>query len=104
MKLMIDGVWRGDVQPTPELDAQRAIHVGQFRDRVIADGSGAFAAEAGRYELYASYACPFAHRAILGRHLKGLVAVIGLSVLHPTWNTPNGWVFGATPWSSPDAA
>jgi glutathionyl-hydroquinone reductase len=36
MKLMINGIWRGDVEPTPELDAQRMIHAGRFRDRICA--------------------------------------------------------------------
>ena len=39
MKLMIDGVWRGDVAPTPELEARRVIHAGAFRDRVAPDGT-----------------------------------------------------------------
>jgi glutathionyl-hydroquinone reductase len=39
MKLMINGTWRGEVEPTPELEAQRMIHAGRFRDRITADGS-----------------------------------------------------------------
>lgn len=101
MKLMIGGVWRGDVaRPPPELEAQRAIHAGLFRGRIAADE----APEPGRYHLYASYACPFAHRAILARALLGLEAAVGMSVLHPRWNKPEGWVFGDTPLSTPDLA
>jgi putative glutathione S-transferase len=96
MKLMIDGVWRGDVAPTPELEAQRQIHAGQFRGAVVAP------AEPGRYHLFVSYACPFAHRAILGRALRGLEDAVGMSVLHPVWNTGAGWAFGDTPLSTPD--
>jgi glutathionyl-hydroquinone reductase len=102
MKLMINGTWRGDIDPAPELDAQRMIHAGAFRDRVTADGSSGFAAEAGRYHLYVSYACPFSHRVIMVRALKKLQAVVGLSVLHPLWDTPDGWIFGDTALSTPD--
>lgn len=101
MKLMIDGVWRGDV--TLAVKGQsHPIETGSFRSRVTADGSSGFPAEPGRYHLYVSYACPFAHRVIIGRALKGLQTIVGLSVLHPTWNTPDGWVFGDTPFSTGD--
>lgn len=102
MKLMIDGIWRGDVAPTPGLLAQRMIHAGSFRDRVTVDGSSQFAAERGRYHLYVSYACPFSHRVILVHALKKLDGIVGLSVVHPLWNTPDGWVFADTPLSTLD--
>lgn len=101
MKLMIDGTWRGDVALAAGAPSG-PIEAGSFRGIVTADGSSGFAAERGRYHLYASYACPFAHRAIVGRALKGLGTVVGLSVLHPAWNTPDGWVFGPTPFSTGD--
>jgi len=101
MKLMIDGIWRGDVALTAS-EKSHPIETGSFRGRVTVDGSSGFVAEAGRYHLYASYACPFAHRVILGRVLKRLQNVVGLSVLHPTWNTLDGWVFGETPLSTND--
>src|SRR5579871_1632353 len=104
MKLMINGIWQGDADPAPELEAQRMIHAGQFRDRVTADGSSGFPAEGKRYHLYVSYACPFSHRVIAVRALKRLEQVVGLSVLHPVWDTPDGWVFGDTPLSTPDGA
>jgi putative glutathione S-transferase len=93
MKLMIDGQWRGDTIPTPELDAQRVIHKGLFQNRIEAAAGSAFPAEAGRYHLYVSYACPFAHRTLMARALLRLEDVIGVSILHPVWNTPDGWVF-----------
>ena len=106
MKLMIDGVWRGDVAASPpDLGTQSAIRAGLFRGRLSRDGSTPFPAErGGRYHLYASYACPFAHRAILARALLDLEDAIGLSVVHPAWDTPEGWVFGAGPLSTPDLA
>jgi putative glutathione S-transferase len=82
-KLMIDGVWRGDVEETPEIAAKRAEHAAGFRGRIIKP-------EAGRYHLYVSYACPFAHRVILAYVLKRLHGIIGMSVVHPRWNTPDG--------------
>jgi putative glutathione S-transferase len=102
MKLMINGSWQGDVVPTPELDAQRMIHAGRFRDRIALGGSSDDVAEGGRYHLYVSYACPFSHRVIVVHALKKLEGLVGLSVLHPIWDTPDGWVFGETPLSTPD--
>jgi len=102
MKLMINGVWRGDVEATPALNAERMIDVGAFRDRVSADGSSAFPAEASRYHLYVSYACPFSHRVIVVHALKRLQGIVDLSVLHPLWDTLDGWVFGDTALSMPD--
>jgi putative glutathione S-transferase len=104
MKLMIDGVWQGDADPAPEFESQRMIHAGSFRGRVTADGSTGFPPERKRYHLYVSYACPFSHRVIVVRALKRLEQVVGISVLHPLWDTPDGWVFGDTPLSTPDGA
>jgi putative glutathione S-transferase len=104
MKLMINGTWCGDVDTTPALDAQRMIHAGLFRGRITADGSSGFPAEAGRYHLYVSPACPFSHRVMMVRALKRLETVVGLSVLHPLWDTPDGWVFGDTSLSTVDRA
>ncbi|WP_456706080.1 hypothetical protein [Bradyrhizobium sp. USDA 4452] len=90
MKLMINGLWRGDIDPTPELKAQQMIHAGRFRDRITADGASGFRAEPRRYHLYASPACPFSHRVLIVRALKQLEDIVGLSVLHPHWDTPDG--------------
>ncbi|HEX8054909.1 MAG TPA: glutathione S-transferase family protein [Thermoleophilaceae bacterium] len=64
----------------------------RFRDWVSADGSTEFPAEAGRYHLYVSWACPWAHRTIIGRRLKGLEDAIGLSVVDPI-RDERGWAF-----------
>lgn len=70
-----------------------------FRNWVTADGSagptgeGGFAAEPGRYHLYVSYACPWAHRTLIYRKLKGLEKVISVSVVHPLM-PEKSWVFG----------
>jgi glutathionyl-hydroquinone reductase len=54
MKLMIKGTWRGEIEPPEEFDRQRMIHQGLFRDRVTADGTSGYRAEAARYHLYVS--------------------------------------------------
>jgi len=63
-----------------------------FQDRVTADGSSAFPAESGRYHLYVSYACPWAHRTMIFRKLKRLDDVIGLTVVDPI-RDERGWAF-----------
>lgn len=104
MKLMVNGTWRGEITPTPELDAERMIHAGRFRDCVTMDGSSKFPAEAGRYHLYVSPACPFSHRVMIARALKRLENVVGLSILHPLWDTPDGWIFADSNLSTVDRA
>ena len=66
----------------------------RFRDRVTADGSSGFPAQAGRYHLYVSLACPWAHRTIILRHLKGLEDAIGMTVVDPE-RDERGWRFTA---------
>jgi glutathionyl-hydroquinone reductase len=63
-----------------------------IRDRVTADGSSGFKAEPGRYHLYVSLACPWAHRSIIVRRLLGLEDVISLSVVNPI-RDERGWAF-----------
>lgn len=63
-----------------------------IRDRITADGSSGFPAEAGRYHLYVSLACPWAHRAIIVRKLLGLEDVISMSVVDPI-RDERGWAF-----------
>ena len=100
MKAMIEGVWRTDVEPTP---AYRAVaERSRFRAWVRADGSSDFAPEPGRYHLYVSYACPFAHRTLLARALLGLEEAVSVSVLDPDWSGAMGWVFGTPPAATPD--
>ncbi|MBD0271275.1 MAG: glutathione S-transferase family protein, partial [Acetobacteraceae bacterium] len=64
-------------------------------------GRGGFAAEPGRYHLYVSLACPWAHRALIMRALKGLEEAIGVSVVH--WlMREDGWTFAEGPGTVPD--
>lgn len=68
----------------------------RFREHVTADGSSGYPAEAGRYHLYVSLACPWAHRAIIVRALKRLEDVISLSVVDPI-RDDRGWAFTGAP-------
>src|SRR5215204_3293985 len=72
-----------------------------FRDRVTADGSSGFPAEAGRYHLYIAWACPWAHRTAILRKLKGLEEVIGLSVVG-SFMGEDGWAFHGESGEIPD--
>jgi putative glutathione S-transferase len=63
-----------------------------FQDRITADGSSGYKAEPGRYHLYVSLACPWAHRALIVRKLKGLEHVITMSVVDPI-RDERGWAF-----------
>src|SRR5919202_5722037 len=64
----------------------------RFRDWVSVDGSTRFPAQAGRYHLYVSLACPWAHRTIILRRLKGLEHAIGMSIVDPI-RDERGWAF-----------
>jgi len=78
-----------------------------FRHWVTVDGSpgssgdGGFKAEPGRYHLYVSYACPWAHRTLIYRALKGLESIISVSVVHPLMPAES-WVFGDYPGATSD--
>lgn len=71
-----------------------------FRDWVSADGSTPFPAEAGRYHLYISWACPWAHRTVIARGLKGLEDVISMSAVDPIRDA-RGWAFTGGEFSDP---
>ena len=72
-----------------------------IRDRITADGSSGFPAEPGRYHLYVSLACPWAHRSIIVRGLLGLEPVISMSVVDPI-RDERGWAFRDGPGYSHD--
>jgi len=71
------------------------------RGWVTADGSSGFEAERGRYHLYVSLACPWAHRTVIVRMLKGLEDVVSLSVVDPI-RDESGWAFRDVPGAGPD--
>ena len=89
MGKLVDGQWQdGIVAPTK--GGAFARESSSFRDHV-GDG-GRFAAEAGRYRLYVSYACPWAHRALVVRALKGLEEAIPITAVEPFMGA-EGWTF-----------
>jgi glutathionyl-hydroquinone reductase len=106
MGLLVEGRWQEDVSRTK--DGHFIRPATQFRNFITADGnpgpsgSGAFAAERGRYHLYVSLACPWAHRTLIFRKLKKLDDVISVSVAEPLYGK-TGWEFGtSTPGATPD--
>ncbi|MDQ6930316.1 MAG: glutathione S-transferase family protein [Candidatus Eremiobacteraeota bacterium] len=72
-----------------------------FEAWVTADGTSGFPAQAGRYHLYVSLACPWAHRTIIMRRLKGLEKTIGMTVVDPV-RDERGWAFGQGDGLQPD--
>ncbi|OKH28441.1 glutathione S-transferase family protein [Chroogloeocystis siderophila] len=73
-----------------------------FRDRVTADGKSRFKAEAGRYHLYVALGCPWAHRTLIMRELKGLNDAISVSIVDPIMSD-QGWLFSDAPGTIPDS-
>ena len=107
MSLLIEGVLHEDWLEA-ELEGGEFVRKdSQFRSWVTADGSpgpsgeGGFPAEPGRYHLFVSYACPWAHRTLLLRKLKRLEDVISFSVVHP-YMGPQGWSFHPFPGATGD--
>jgi putative glutathione S-transferase len=77
-------------QPGPAAEFVRAPY--PFRGRITADGSSGYQAEPGRYHLYISWACPWAHRSAIVRRLLGLEEIISLSAVDPV-RDGRGWAF-----------
>lgn len=98
MGLLVDGVWKDQWYDTKSSGGKFERSAAKFRNWVTADGSvgpsgdAGFKAESGRYHLYVSYACPWAHRALIFRALKGLEDHISLSAVHPDM-LGDGWTF-----------
>ncbi|UWQ54105.1 glutathione S-transferase family protein [Leisingera caerulea] len=98
MGLLIDGKWRDQWYDTDSTGGAFKRSESQFRNWITADGSagpsgeGGFAAESGRYHLYVSLACPWAHRTLIFRKLKELEDHISVSVVHPDM-LGEGWTF-----------
>ena len=83
MGYLLNGVWHEGWYETAKTAGEFVRPASAFRDRITADGSSAFRAERGRYHLYVSLACPWAHRTLVFRKLKQLEDVISVSVVEP---------------------
>lgn len=108
MGLLVDGVWKDQWYDTKSTGGRFKRSESQFRNWITPDGSAGpvgqngFKAEAGRYHLYVSYACPWAHRTLIMRTLKGLEDMIDVSVVGMTM-LEHGWTFDKNNGSSGDA-
>ena len=101
MGRLIDGVWSDEWYDTNSSGGRFQRRDSAFRDWVRADGSTRFAPETGRYHLYVSLACPWAHRTLILRKLKGLEEAISLSIVDPHMGA-NGWELGNSESCIPD--
>ncbi|WP_127145293.1 glutathione S-transferase family protein [Pelagibacterium montanilacus] len=99
MGQLIDGKWSSKWYDTKSTGGRFERSNATFRNWVTPDGSagptgeGGFAAESGRYHLYVSYACPWAHRTLIFRQLKGLDEHITVSAVSPRMPDETGWQF-----------
>ena len=97
MGLLVNGAWQEDISRTKEGRFIRPASI--FRNFVTRDGSpgpsgeGGFPPEAGRYHLYISQACPWAHRTLIFRALKKLESAVSVSITEPLYGK-TGWEFG----------
>lgn len=98
MGLLVNGEWQDTWYETKSNKGRFERATSNFRHWVTTDGTagpsghGGFKAASGRYHLYVSYACPWAHRTLIFRSLKGLEKHISLSVVHPLMGS-EGWTF-----------
>ena len=107
MGMFVEGVWQDDEKQRTDKSGAFQRPTTSFRNYITADGStgptgeGGFPAEAGRYHLYVSLACPWAHRTLIFRTLKKLEDVISVSVVSPDMGA-SGWTFDTTSGSTGD--
>jgi putative glutathione S-transferase len=98
MGLLVDGKWQDSWYDTKSSGGKYERSAAKFRNWITADGSAGpsgsagFKAEGNRYHLYVSYACPWAHRALIFRQIKGLNDLIDVSAVHPDM-LGEGWTF-----------
>ena len=104
MGLLVDGVWKDAWYDTEKHGGRFVRSESRFRNWITADGSSGFPAEGGRYHLYVSLACPWAHRTLIFRALKGLEDMIPVSVVEPLM-LEKGWTLapGADPVNGAEA-
>ncbi|WP_372614012.1 glutathione S-transferase family protein [Aquicoccus sp.] len=100
MGQLVEGTWQSGWYDTKSSGGAFRRSAAVFRNWITSDGApgpsgaGGFKAESGRYHLYVSHACPWAHRTLIFRSLKGLEDHVGLSVVHPDM-LDDGWSFAS---------
>ena len=92
MGMLVEGKWVDQWYNTKSTGGRFVRKDAAFRNWIKADGSTPFQPESGRYHLYVSYACPWAHRTLIYRQLKNLTDHISVSVVHPDM-LDQGWTF-----------
>tara|TARA_Y100001970_G_scaffold293332_1_gene439466 strand:- start:28788 stop:29723 length:936 start_codon:yes stop_codon:yes gene_type:complete len=101
MGYLKDGIWVEGLESDKSKDGAFKRKETVFRNWITRDGHSGFKAELNRYHLYVSLACPWAHRTLIFREIKGLSSFISLSVVH--WHMGiNGWTFDAGDYVVPD--
>lgn len=101
MGQLVDGTWHQEDHFPTDTKGAFVRKSSSFREQVRADGSTPYEPQAGRYHLYVSYACPWAHRTLIARALLGLEDAISISVCHPLM-LEHGWVFSQGEAEIPD--
>ncbi len=107
--MLVNGKWTANWQPVQAKDDQGRFvrQVSSFRNWITPDGAsgptgtGGFKAKAGRYRLYVALICPWASRTLIARKIKGLEALIPITVVNPVL-TDEGWTFGGYPGADTD--
>jgi putative glutathione S-transferase len=107
MGILVDGQWHDVWYDTKESQGRFVRSEAQFRNWVTPDGSagpsgrGGFRAEPNRYHLYVAFACPWAHRTLIFRKLKGLESLLSVSAVN-SYMGAEGWTFDPAPETIPD--
>jgi putative glutathione S-transferase len=101
MGYLEQGVWHKDWSGRHDPRGNYLRQESRFRGRVTRDGSSGYRAMPGRYHLYVSLACPWAHRTLIFRALKGLDNAISVSIVDPLMRD-DGWAFSDFPGCVPD--
>ena len=101
MGYLENGVWHKDSAARHDARGNFLRQESRFRGRVTRDGSSHYRATPGRYHLYVSLACPWAHRTLIFRALKGLDDAISVSIVDPLM-LDDGWTFSDFPGCMPD--
>jgi glutathionyl-hydroquinone reductase len=92
MGMLVNGQWQQAGYQTDRHGGAFVRWSSPYRGKITADGSSGFPAAAGRYHLYVAWACPWAHRTVLFRELKGLTGAIGMTAVN-AFMGDDGWFF-----------